>query len=104
MLYATKSTNSNKFCIVEFYNKSIEVTSLSVAISRQRSKEIHYQFINFKWNDAKIYIIDTRLVQVGLEVDADLMIGGMSSYHHNKVINIIANLHCMCGFTGNLTS
>ena len=29
---------------------------------------------------------------VGLDVDAALMTGGVSLCHHNKVINIIANL------------
>ena len=34
-------------------------------------------------------------MQVGLDVDAALMTGGVSLCHHNKVINIIANL-CVC--------
>ena len=43
-----------------------------------------------------LQIIDTRQVQVGLDVDAALMTGGVSLYHHNKVItDIIANL-CVC--------
>ena len=40
-------------------------------------------------------------MQVGLDVDAALMTGGVSLCHHNKVINIIANL-CVCGGGGDL--
>ena len=42
-----------------------------------------------------LQIIDTRLVQVSLEIEAALMTGGVGLCHHNKVINIIANL-CVC--------
>ena len=34
-------------------------------------------------------------MQVGVDVDTALMIGGVSLCHHNKVMNIIANL-CAC--------
>ena len=40
-------------------------------------------------------LIYTRLVQVGLDVDAALMTGGVSLCHHNKVItDIIAKVVC----------
>ena len=80
--------------IVTSINRSDITLSCYQSAWKQRNPLSVYQ-LEMRINDA-IIIIDTRLVQVRLDVDAALMIGGVSLLcHHNKVINIIANL-CVC--------